>query len=198
MYAIGNGESRAHLNIDQLKEPKVGCNAILREYRVEHLVCCDRRMVQEAVAEGYNLHSYVYTRQDWYKHFSQHQRLRQLPKLPYNGTERWDEPFHWGSGPYAVLLAAKHADDESVKLVGFDLYSTNNFVNNVYKGTKNYAGHASRSVDPRYWILQIGKIFELYKHQRFVIFQNDDWILPHAWNYPNVVVDNISNIYYNT
>jgi hypothetical protein len=198
MYAIGNGESRAHLNIDKLSGTKVGCNAILRQFSVEHLVCCDRRMVQEAIAADYNLHSYIYTRSDWYRHFAQHVRVRELPKLPYAGKERWDDPFNWGSGPYAVLLAARLAEQETVKLLGFDLYGNGKLVNNIYKGSPNYSGAASRSVDPKYWILQIGKIFELYKNQQFVIYQTEDWTLPEAWNYSNVSVDNISNIYYNT
>jgi hypothetical protein len=198
MYAIGNGESRAHLNIDKLHGTKIGCNAILREHVVDHLVCCDRRMVQEAVQAGYNNHSYIYTRSDWYKHFSHYPRIRELPKLPYIGNQRWDDPFHWGSGPYAVLLAAKLANKESVNLIGFDLYGNDNLVNNLYKDTKNYAAAQSRSVDPRYWIAQIAKVFELFKHHQFVIYQNPEWTLPQAWIKPNVEVDKISNIYYNT
>ena len=198
MYAIGNGESRTHLDINQLYGTKVGCNAILREYSVDHLVCCDRRMVQEAVRAEYNTRSYIYTRQDWYKQFAHYQRVRELPKLPYTGDQRWDDPFHWGSGPYAVLLAAKLAEDEPVKLIGFDLYSDNNLVNNIYKGTPNYAVQNSRSVDPKYWIHQIAKVFESFKHQKFIIYQTAEWSLPQAWIKPNIELDKISNLYYNT
>jgi hypothetical protein len=155
-------------------------------------------MVQEAVRAEYNTCSYVYTRQDWYKQFAHYQRIRELPKLPYTGDQRWDDPFHWGSGPYAVLLAAKLAEDEPVKLIGFDLYSNNNLVNNIYKGTPNYAVQHSRSVDPKYWIHQIAKVFESFKHQKFIIYQTAEWSLPTAWIRPNVEVDKISNIYYNT
>ena len=197
MYAIGNGESRAHLNINKLYGTKVGCNAILRDYTVDHLVCCDRRMVQEAIQVEYNTLSYIYTRGDWHKHFSHHPRIRELPKLPYAGNQRWDDPFHWGSGPYAVLLAAKLAKDETVNLLGFDLYGNETLVNNLYKDTKNYAAAKSRSVDPRYWILQIAKVFELFKHQKFIIYQTPEWNLPQAWIKPNVELDKISNIYYN-
>jgi hypothetical protein len=95
-------------------------------------------------------------------------------------------------------LAAKLAADEPVKLIGFDLYSDNNLVNNIYKGSPNYAVQHSRSVDPKYWIYQIAKVFELFKHQEFIIYQTDQWRLPQAWIKPNVELDNISNIYYNT
>lgn len=198
MYAIGNGESRSDLDINKLYGTKIGCNAILREYTVDHLVCCDRRMVQEAIQKEYNNYCYIYTRSDWYKQFSHYHRIRELPKLPYTGEQRWDDPFHWGSGPYAVLLAARLAKDETVNLIGFDLYGNQNLVNNLYKDTKNYAASQSRSVDPKYWILQIAKVFELFKHQKFIIYQFPEWNLPQAWIRPNVELDNISNLYYNT
>ena len=74
------------------------------------------------------------------------------------------------------------------------MYSKTKTINNIYKGTSNYNDIDYRPVDPRYWIYQIGKIFELYPRRSFVIYQEDDWILPEAWKYPNVEVDKISNI----
>ena len=49
---IGNGESRASLDLPNLKKivTLIGCNAIHRDLRVDHLVCCDHRMVQEVVS----------------------------------------------------------------------------------------------------------------------------------------------------
>ena len=49
MYVFGNGESRTSVNIDKLEGTKVGCNAIYRDYTMDHLICVDRRMVQEAL-----------------------------------------------------------------------------------------------------------------------------------------------------
>ena len=49
MLVIGNGESRKDLDIKSLKLPTVGCNAIFRDMVVDHLVCCDRRMLREAL-----------------------------------------------------------------------------------------------------------------------------------------------------
>jgi hypothetical protein len=154
-------------------------------------------MVQEAVQAGYNTHSYVYTRSDWIKQFAHHQQIKELPPLHYIGNQRCDDPFHWGSGPYAVLLAANISNGEPVKLIGFDLYGNDRLVNNLYKDTKNYSAAHSRSVDPSYWIAQIAKVFEIFEHHQFVIYQTTDWSLPKAWNRPNVELDNISKIYYN-
>jgi hypothetical protein len=198
MWAIGNGESRRFIDIDRLPGHKVGCNAIHRDYVVEHLVCVDRRMMEEALTKGANISTRLYTRPDWYSRYKDFLHVRELPALPYCGTERWDEPFQWGSGPYAVLLAAHYARNESVKLVGFDLYSKTKTVNNIYKSTSNYDNADKSAVDPRYWIHQIGMVFKSYPKINFTIYQEPEWSLPKAWNYPNVGVDNISNIYYNT
>ena len=197
MWAIGNGESRKDVNIDLLEGPIVGCNAIMRDYTVEYLVCVDRKMIEEAVNRKANEYSLVYTRKDWYDRYKEHKRTRVLPDLPYVGSDRWDEPFQWGSGPYAVLLGAKYSKEKQVNLLGFDLYSKTKTVNNVYKDTPNYNSSDKRAVDPRYWIHQIGMVFQCYPKVTFTIFQEDGWQLPQAWNYPNVKVDKISNIHYN-
>ena len=198
MLVIGNGESRKGIDIDKFTSIKVGCNAIMRDFRVDHLICCDRRMVEESIISGYNKMAYIYTRQDWMPYFSKHMHIRQVPDLPYKGTQRPDDPFHWGSGPYAVLLAAKLSKDNTVELLGFDLYSVDKKVNNIYKDTQNYAKMDSRAVDPRYWIYQIGKIFESFPKVQFKIWITDKWEMPKAWNHSNVVVDKISKTYYNT
>jgi hypothetical protein len=198
MWAIGNGESRQHIDIKRLEGLKVGCNAIYRDYDTEYLVCVDRRMVEEAINAGANISSLIYTRSDWYDRYKGFLHVRQLPELPYQGTQRWDEPFQWGSGPYAVLIAAKYAKEGFVNLLGFDLYSKTKTVNNVYKGTSNYDNADKRPVDPRYWIHQISMVFNCYPKLQFRILQDQEWALPQAWKYPNVKVDSISNIYYNT
>jgi len=198
MWVFGNGESRNSVNIDNLEGLKVGCNAILRDYKMDYLVCVDRRMVKEAINSKYNEHCLVYTRENWHPQFKTAKRIRILPELPYVGSERWDEPFQWGSGPYAVLIAAIYEKEREVNLLGFDLYSSNDYINNIYKNTPNYDNETKRPVDPRYWIHQIGMVFECFPKIQFTIYQEPNWELPQAWNYPNVKVDKISNIYYNT
>ena len=197
MLVIGNGESRKNIDIKKLSGPKVGCNAIYRDCYMDYLVCVDRRMMQEALNAGANVQgSLLYTRPDWLQQFKT-LRVREVPELPYVGSDRWDEPFQWGSGPYAVLIAAKYAKEKYVNLLGFDLHSKTKNVNNIYKSTPNYDDAGKRAVDPRYWIHQIGMVFECFPRINFRIYQDLDWKLPQAWKYPNVTVDNISNIYYN-
>tara|TARA_B110000196_G_C21131814_1_gene658890 strand:+ start:1453 stop:2031 length:579 start_codon:yes stop_codon:yes gene_type:complete len=192
MYVFGNGESRTSINIDNLVGTKVGCNAIYRDYNMDHLICVDRRMVQESLDKAANEHSYIYTREDWVGRFNA-PRVRSVPKLPYVGTQRWDEPFQWGSGPYAVLLAAKLCNDRTVHLIGFDLHSTTATVNNVYKDTSNYDSSDKRAIDPRYWIHQIGMVFKYYTKINFIL-HHDNFELPDSWKYSNVSLDTFDNL----
>ena len=193
MYVFGNGESRLSVNLDDLDGIKIGCNAIYRDYCVDHLVCADNRMVIEALDAVVNDHSLIYTRSDWIDRYTKYPNVTTVPELPYKGTQRWDNPWNWGSGPYSVLLAAKLCKGPTVRLIGFDLYSPTQTVNNVYKGTSNYDDANKRAVDPRYWIHQIGMVFKCYPKVSFVV-HNDAFELPKAWNYTNVTVDKISSL----
>ena len=194
MLVIGNGESRIGIDINSINGTKVGCNAILRDCDVDHLVCVDRKMAREAINKKYP--AQIYTRNDWWNEFKAYPNMQKVPKLPYKGDLRPDDPFHWGSGPYAVLIACLKTDH--IELLGFDLHSKNKNINNVYKDTQNYNQSDHRAIDPRYWIYQIGKLISIYPQKHFKIYQEKGWNLPEAWNFPNVSLDFISNISYNT
>ena len=195
MLVIGNGESRKNINLNKFQENKIGCNAVVRDYWVDHLICVDRRMVDEAVQKHANKFKFIYTREDWLSGRDHIKNLLTVPELPYKGHQRPDDPFHWGSGPYAVLLGALL--DTTVKLIGFDLHSKNTKVNNIYKDTENYDPSTKTAIDPRYWIHQIGKVFECFPKHKFVIYTDNDWECPNFWNRPNVSVDNYSKLLYN-
>lgn len=189
IFVFGNGESRKDLDLNCFTEPKVGCNAVHRDYYVDHLVCVDRRMVQEALDAKFK--GTIYTRMDW-MHFFKNTPVTILPELPYEGNTRPDEPFQWGSGPYAVLLAALL--DDHISLVGFDLHSQTRYVNNIYKDTANYAEASKSAVDPRYWIYQISQVFTAFPDKYFIIFNNAEWELPESWRLANVKFKTIDSI----
>jgi uncharacterized Rossmann fold enzyme len=191
---IGNGESRKDINLDiAIKDYEivVGCNAIHRDFIPDHLVCCDNRMVKEALQNPSV--KKIYTREKYYQEhrkIAKHKNVLRLPSLPYQGYQRVDDPVHWGSGPYAVLLAAD-LGAESVDLIGFDLYSNNDKVNNVYKGTENYSRSNYQAVDPAYWILQIKQVFKNFPDKKFRVFNNLNWKPPRDWLCDNVSFENI-------
>lgn len=194
VLAIGNGESRFNLKLTKVKYTTIGCNGIHRDFTPNYLVCVDRRMVTEALEK--NFQNKILTRQDWLPQFSKFKQVLPVPSLPFiENKTKADNPFNWGSGPYALLLAAML--DYEVNMIGFDLYGKDKLINNIYKGSTNYDPPSHHAIDPRYWIYQISKIFKSFANTAFTIFQTPDWNIPTQWNLPNVSVDIIDNLKYN-
>ena len=185
MLVIGNGESRIGIDIEQLKLPTVGCNAIFRDIKVDHLVCCDRRMVREALQNSNTEQSCIYTRQDWNEEF----KVFPVPDLPYVGELRQDDPWHWGTGQFAILVALQTATTDLIHLIGFDLFGVEGYVNNVYKDTKSYDPSSKSQVDPSYWIYQNQKIFENFPKYQFNYYVEENFPIPESWQgIPNLKI----------
>ena len=183
---IGNGESRRSIDLEDYRKDHilVGCNAIHRDLEVDHLICCDKRMAEEA-ARSTDIPT-IYTRSDWITHFkSTYRNVEQLPELPYIGTLKQDQPINWGSGVYALLLATTLPVD-TITVIGFDLYPTNTTVNNLYKDTVNYAKSSSKPVDYSYWIYQTAKLIELNPNTTFQFVNEEGWAIPLEWKKFNV------------
>lgn len=178
---LGNGESRKDLNLNLISQSHtlIGCNALHRDYSPDYLICCDRRMVKEAL-QNQQLKTKLYTRKEWIPFFKDRD-IYSLPELPFIETERWLEPINWNSGPYAVLLACE-LGFEQIELFGFDLYHRGKS-NNIYKGTENYN---LNPIDPSYWILQLSMLFEIFSDRKFLIHNLKDWIIPLEWKKLNV------------
>lgn len=183
---IGNGESRKDIDLYKFRGSHFlfGCNAIHRDIVVDHLICCDRRTLEEATNNPSTTQTKIYTREQWRDGF-RFMNVHGLPPLPYNSQNKIDNSEHWGSGSYAVFVAA-WLKFRNIKLIGFDLYSENNYVNNVYKDTENYADSTSQSVDHSLWVYHLSKVFEHYPNINFTIVNKDNWILPQEWLLPNI------------
>ena len=186
---VGNGESRRAINLNLLTaDALIGCNAIHRDTVVDHLICCDRRMADEAASNPQTKNTLIYVRPSWFHYFRKilkNKNIRTTPDLPYQGEYKKDDPDHWGSGGFAVLLAAQLGFTE-IELIGFDLYPINSAVNNIYKGTKNYAQIGSQAIDYAYWVYQINRVFMHHPDQKFIIRNHRDWNMPREWQKNNV------------
>jgi hypothetical protein len=194
MLIIGNGESRKGIDLEQYKCEKIGCNAIFRQHKVRHIVCLDRRMAQEAVKNMVNLKSGIWTRPDWHHEFKGKHNVNAVPSLWYSPETKADEAFHWGSGPFAIYLGLYFYKKEPLDIIGFDLYSKDSQINNIFKGTRNYESADSKAVDPRFWVHQIAKLIEKFSDRTFRFYNTPDWELPDSWNKPNVQKLNLSEL----
>lgn len=195
---VGNGESRKDLNLVEISKHYTvfGCNAIHRDLIVDHLVCCDRRMAEEAVNNLNNKNTTIYVRDSWYHYFRKilkNKNICQVPPIPKIGELKKDQPDHWGSGSYAILLAATLGYQE-INLIGFDLYPINDKVNNIYKNSINYSKSETQGVDPSYWIYHASEVFLNYPNTNFIIYNNSDWSLPNEWKKYNVQFKNIAQL----
>ena len=63
----------------------------------------------------------------------------------------------WSAGNTALHLASKNV--EEVYLLGFDLSSYNEPLNNIYKGTDNYLPADAKGFNPDNWYNQMRAVF---------------------------------------
>jgi len=179
---IGNGKSRLGFDITPMKKfsTVIGCNAQFRDYNFDYFVCADKHMCQEAV-NTVGKSTNIYTRDRWHKEFAMWPNVKKLPELPYSGDKRPDEPFHWGTGPYAGVLASTFKP-KAIFMIGFDLWQLpgQKEDNNIYRNSKGYE-YIKRPVDPSYWIHQFSKLFE-HIDSRWIVVNRPDWKMPDEWS----------------
>jgi hypothetical protein len=191
IHVIGNGQSRQCFALNQIQNHIIGCNAVHRDHTCDEYVAVDIRMVEEILRNEANQGKVVYTRDDWIHKYKDKKEVKSLPPLPFTGINKSDQPFHWNSGPYAVLVAALK-NPKQIYLLGFDLWSKTSFVNNMYKGTTNYAGAHDRRVTPDFWIHQLKNLFNHFQEIEFIQLQPDNWRIPDPWkNINNLTITKI-------
>ena len=191
IYVIGNGQSREGFALNQLKHHIIGCNAVHRDHTCDEYVAVDIRMVEEILRNDSNKGRTIYTREDWIHKYSNKPQVQSLPPLPFSGLNKSDQAFHWNSGPYAVLVAALK-NPKQISLLGFDLWSKTSFVNNIYKGTPNYAGAHDRRITPDFWIHQLRNLFNHFDQIEFIQQQPEGWRIPEQWkDIKNLTITNL-------
>jgi hypothetical protein len=152
-------------------------------------------MVREALENPDTKQSLIYVRDHWYHFFrkiKKNKNIRNLPDIPYTKISRIDMPEHWGSGAFALIIACSLGHKE-ITIIGFDLYGRQDRVNNIYKGTSNYAKETDVAVDYSYWRYQISKVFSSFPDINFKIVNHQDWPIPEEWKKNNVRFENIDN-----
>lgn len=172
---VGNGQSRLKIKQVPTCTTVIGCNAAYKHFDCDEIVAVDKRMVDEVLTKT---NITVWTRIDHVHELFNNTRIKVLPRVLGDQQQRMFNPINWGSGSYALLLAASHF--ENVSCIGFDFYSYDQYVNNVYKGSTNYAPATASAVDPAFWIEQVSLILDHFDSCSFTFYK--DTLLPFPEN----------------
>jgi hypothetical protein len=158
-FVLGNGTSRAPINVVDLKPyGKIyGCNALYREFKPDHLVAVDTKMIKEITSTGYHLENSVWTNPNRYS--------REIPKL-----NLFNPNLGWSSGPSALNLASEH-NYETIYVLGFDyegVGKNKELVNNVYSGTVNYKNINDRATYHGNWTRQTSTCIKKHTKIKYI------------------------------
>ena len=198
-YVIGNGESRKDFDIRKLNNQGAtyGCNALMRDYNVQNLVCSNRLHLNEAIDFGLDKKSYVHTNIKL-SAILKNPNIQLLPDVPYESTHKNDLAENWKSGSYALLLGAMKND--IVMLLGFDFNGlgersqTNPFgkINNIYKDTVNYPGSNEKQRDMGPDVQQVGHLMKHFSKVKFIFI--NDWVPETLLTHQNSFQDTYENL----
>jgi len=99
-----------------------------------------------------------------------------------------DFPKDWAAGPTATHLACQQGAKD-IYLLGFDLSSYTEPLNNIYKGTDNYLPASSKGINSANWMTQLKTVFKEFPNTLFY------WV---DWSYGTPPCYNIKNVGYLT
>jgi len=174
--------------------PIYGCNAMYRDNVADNIVSCNRKIVDEIIAAGGHTRCNFFTRPQWKRYYKKVPNVQFLPELPFDKSVKQDNSIKWSTGPLALHLAAMQNSD-IVVMLGFDLYGIDKQINNVYKGTDNYAASDSKAQPYNAWVYQCAKVFELFPNTQFVQIQYSNFVAPEEWmKYENVMYDQFGSL----
>ena len=71
------------------------------------------------------------------------------------------------TGNMALLCACHEQNAEEIYMLGFDLSSYDESINNIYKGTDNYLPASAKGFNPVNWMNQMSELFDKYKDRTF-------------------------------
>jgi hypothetical protein len=183
-FVIGNGESRKGIDLSVLKRygPVFGCNALYRDFIPDLLMTVDQHMIniieRDRVSEKCEVMKRVVTVSN---------------DKTFESSRGFiiTDPYHAAAGPSALFVMCdrfKSLELKNVYLIGFDIFSDTDTVNNVYKNTEGYVSSDHKPTYTRNWIVKLGRIFLSYPDITFYRVCVGDIKLIEEWNrIPNVI-----------
>ena len=74
----------------------------------------------------------------------------------------------WSSGATAMYIACKVEKPKTCYLLGMDMFSTTDFINNLYKDTYGYLNADESAVTPQNWVIQMARVMVRYPKIEFI------------------------------
>jgi hypothetical protein len=179
-FVLGNGRSRMSFNLEKLRKKGTiyGCNALYRDFKPDHLIAVDPKMIFEICQTGWQLTTPVWT--------NPNQKYRDLPNLNF-----FKDPRGWSSGPTAVMKACQD-HHQTVFILGFDYQGMGNFFNNVYADTFNYKGSNEQPTYFGNWKKQTETLYKEYPNVKFFRVNGENPMVMKDWQ----VINNFRDISY--
>jgi len=167
-FVLGNGKTRLLFDPNDLKlrGTVYACNRAYQDFTPDVLVSVDRLMAQEIQCKHVNSQCVHYTRE---------QNI-----IPGSTSLAIDMYSSFSSGPVAVSLAARQSY-HYIFMIGMDLHSEDERVNNIYADQEFYKTSADRATAYDNWISQIREIALKFNHSRFVHVNPLKGFTPDQW-----------------
>jgi hypothetical protein len=186
-FVIGNGESRKGFDLQSLRPFGLiyGCNALYRDFTPDVLVSVDDAMIKEVLENSPNCEFVYRVFEDGRNHC-----------LKSTESDRVIHDKGYASGQTAIKLMCDRFFDKGlteVFMIGFDLISTTDRINNVYKGTNCYKPIDTGPTFNKNWIRRCTAIFRENEHVKFYRVFTDQSSVISEW----FGIDNIHYITYN-
>lgn len=154
-FALGNGLSRAKVNINQLLRlgNVYACNGVYRTHCVTALVATDQPIAKSIQESGYSKHNRFYTRRP----------------MVDSGAKPVPKSYHgFSSGPIAVGISALDGC-KRIYLLGFDLGpDPAGKFNNIYAGSEFYKQPNAQPTYTGNWIKQLCKVVSDFPDYQFI------------------------------
>ena len=169
-FVIGNGTSRASINLSKLKsQGKIyGCNALYRDFDPDILVCVDTKMVIEINNAKYQHSHEVWTNPN---------------KLFHNmtGFNFFNPGKGWSSGPTALWKASQDGFDE-IYILGFDYEGIDDKINNMYADTANYRKSTDKATYFGNWQKQTYSTIYQNRDKRYIRVIQEEGYIPREFS----------------
>lgn len=184
-YIVGNGTSRKHFDLNNLKNKGTifGCNGLYRDFEPDYLIAIDSGMIIEIVNYAKN-HG---TPQNKKEYLDKHFWVRHLPD-----NIEWHKILPssrgWASGPTAALLAIETLLYNEIYLLGFDFEGLpgtkkKKTFNNIYASTTCYQELGSSETFYQNWIRQIDSLLTEFSNVNMYRVQPEDFFIPKELEY---------------